>query len=424
MRVPDGGHRVPRAGLSRDAVVARSERGWPSPIWKADGSAVLFVSQRDSSAIHDLWGADVREGTPVGTPRLLKASVGTDVQLVGHRRSGALYYVQPASQATRIFVTNAGGGPESAANLDAGLGFTGAFPSWSPDGTQLAWQTWGAAGTKLAVFSEKTGEVKSFPLPRGAWVGSPMWESDGSAVLVAMRDRATPRGIAVVKVDLPTAEVRAVGTYAPRENETWIPQFALAPNGDMLVMSTANQKQHQSLIAIDLPTGDRKVVLAQLETVRRANAIEENPVAFVTTIAWHPAPVFGVSVAADGRLAVISAADGATSLTLFTSDGKAPAVLYGPLRLRSWEQALVSPFGDPKWLGGTAGIAVGIQKDDFSWTLIRISNDGRVEPLGSPGHPLSLPADTLAFDIASDGKRVAYQRTVTFSGELAVLDLR
>jgi hypothetical protein len=192
----------------------------------------------------------------------------------------------------------------------------------------------------------------------------------------------------------------------------------------MLVMSTANESQRRSLIAINLATGDRKVVVAELPVVMRATAVEENPVAFVTTTAWHPAPVFGVSAAADGRLAIVSAADGETSLTSITGDGERQRVVYGPLRLRPWEQALVSPLGDPKWLAGNAGIALGIQKDDFSWTLMRISPDGRVEPFGTPGAPLSLPADTLAFDLAPDGKRVAYQRTITFGGELAVVDVR
>ena len=84
----------------------------------------------------------------------------------------------------------------------------------------------------------------------------------------------------------------------------------------------------------------------------------------------------------------------------------------------------MSALGDPRWLAHDAGIALGIQQDDFSWKLIRVLRDGRVEPLAAGGQALTLPADTIAFDIAPDGKRVAYQRTITFSGELAVLDLR
>jgi Tol biopolymer transport system component len=406
---------------SRDTVVARSERGWPSPIWRADGGAVLFVSQRDQSGIRDLWAVDVRNGTPAGGARVLKTSLGTDPQLVGTTRAGALYYVLPASQTERVFIADTGS-PETSSKLETTLGFTGASPTWSPDGKQLAWIGW-EKGSALNVFSEEAGRAKTYQLPQGAVVAAPVWEFDSEAVVVGIRNRDTGRGFALTRVDLASSEVRMIGRYAPTEGETWSPEFALAPNGTMLVMSTMAKGGNRSLIGIDLRSGERRVVLTDLTTVLRAAAVEDAPVARVIKTAWHPVPVLGTSVAADGRIAVITATGGETSLTQFASDGTNTHTLYGPTRLRSREQALVSPLGDPKWLAADSGIALGVQQDDFSWKLIRVLKDGRVEPLNTGTQAMTLPPDTLAFDLAPDGRRVAYERMVTFSGELAVLVL-
>jgi Tol biopolymer transport system component len=415
---------------SRDVIVARTERGWPvgevgplsgpSPIWNADGSAVLFVSQRDSSGVKDLWTAEVRDGAPIGTPRVLKTSLATEVQLVGTTHSGELYYVQPASQSTRIFVS--GGSGESAEMLATNVGFTGWWPSWSPDGRRLAWNLRGT-GTKLAVFSSDTGEVQELSEPQGWIASSPVWPADGKAIFAAMRSATTGRGVAVVKFDLAAKETSTIGTYQPREGETWPSQFAITPNGKMLVMTATAQDRRGSLMAVDLQSGNRDVMQPDLSSLFETKAGDDGNVALVFKVGWHPRPLFGVATATDGRIALIKRTDGGAVLATLSPDGKDDAVLYGPVPVRSRENAPVSPLGEPKWLTD-GGVAFGVQQEDFSWKLMRVGRDGRAEPLGTAAHPLSLPADTQAFDISPDGKRVAYQRPVTFSGELSVLVLR
>jgi Tol biopolymer transport system component len=407
---------------TREGTVARSESGLPSPVWDADGSAVLFVSERDNSGIKDVWSVKVHEGRAAGAPTLLKASLGTDVQLVGTTRSGTLYYVQPEAQIDRIFIaeTSAPAHPETG-NVTTGL--TGQYASWSPDGKHIAW--WQVDSRELKVLSHQNGRIKAFRLPQGALSAAPVWLPDSSAVLLRMSSAPRRKDFTIVRIALDTSEVRALGTYAPQNGETWGTQFTVAPNpGEILFASATPRTTWQSLVALDLAKGEPTRVLTELVKVLRVRAsIEMTGVGFATRTEWSPVETFGVATAPDGKVAITTARGDQVYLTLFNGNWSGGRDVFGPVALRKWQETLVSPLGDPKWLAPGLGIAFGMMQDDLSWKLMRVADDGRAVALGDPGQPLTLPADTLAFDISPDGKRVAYERTIPFDGELAALDL-
>ena len=407
---------------TREMTIARSESGWPSPVWSADGSAVLFVSDRGNSGTKDVWSVQVREGNAVGNPAILKPSIGTDAQLVGTTRLGTLYYVQPQTQDERILIAEMSGrGSRTPTEITTGM--TGTYPSWSPDGKQLAWWLWNPG--ELNVLSYESGQVTKLRLPPGRLSAAPVWLPDGTAMVLALRNPPRAPAISVVRVPLDRSEPRILGTYTPKDRETWSTPFTLAPNRDgILVASTVQGSPRRSLMVIDFNGGAPSPVVADAGDAMRLEARSEISVGLVTETVWNPVQMLGAATAPDGRVALIRVRDNQTYMSIRSADGSSEHDLYGPVPTRNWRNTLVSRLGEPKWLAPGLGIAVAMMEGDLSWTLMRVAEDGRVEPLGAPGKPFTLPPDTLAFDVSPDGKRVAYERMITFSGELAALDLR
>ena len=116
--------------------------------------------------------------------------------------------------------------------------------------------------------------------------------------------------------------------------------------------------------------------------------------------------------------------DRSAYLSTMDLDGGNYRELYGPVAGRSWDDVITSRLSAPKWLRGDLGIAFGIQQDDLSWKLMRVTTDGRSEPLGpTPAEGFTLEPGALQFDISPDGKRIAYEKLMSFSNELWALDL-
>ncbi len=191
------------------------------PAWSPDGTRVAFVSRRDgtshvyvmnadgtgtrrltSSAKNDerpAWSPDgkrivfSREGALFGVPAAggLARRVGRGLGYAGDPawspdgRRIAYDYRRPGSQASEVYVMNAGGGGVRQLTR---LGRTSVLPAWSPDGRRIAFQsdarlghaeiyTIGVDGTGLRQVTQADSDVIQ-----------PAWAPDGT--LSYVRDGA------------------------------------------------------------------------------------------------------------------------------------------------------------------------------------------------------------------------------------------
>jgi hypothetical protein len=132
----------------------------------------------------------------------------------------------------------------------------------------------------------------------------------------------------------------------------------------------------------------------------------------------------GLTPGPDGKTLAVTLMKGdQTYLATMHADGSNYRELYGPVPGRLWEGVLTSRLSDPTWLHDGLGLAFGIQQDDLSWVLMRVTLDGKPGPLDTRGEAFTLEPGTLHFDISPDGTRVAYERLMSFSSELWALDV-
>jgi Tol biopolymer transport system component len=183
---------------SQETVVVEHRANDRIPVWSADGSQLLFVSDR--SGKDALWRVPIDGGRPKGSAVLVREELGGIVPL-GTTRSDVLYYVVNAQPRSDVYV----------AALDAAMKVTSApsfathrfvgsngSPAWSHDGQYLAYRARRGVGagadTVLVIRALRTGEERDIPLSLSLSVdpggGAGLkWFPDGRSVLVVARER-------------------------------------------------------------------------------------------------------------------------------------------------------------------------------------------------------------------------------------------
>ena len=244
-----------------------------SPIWSADGSEVLFVSNRTGAP--SLWAISVRNGKPNGPAILLRADF-IDKYPLGMTRTGALYYTANGNGGTNIYVADV----DSALKVreEAHVATEGSFnsnlgPAISPDGERLAYfSNLPGRGRVLMVRNLKTGEEREMGQQAGANPNNsaygPMWFPTGDSVLVYARDPNRP-GYHFWRVHLGDRKREELLSLA----QLWA--YALSPNGKSLFY--AGQETIDStgaLVRFDIES-KRQTVLTL--TPSGANSISVSP---------------------------------------------------------------------------------------------------------------------------------------------------
>jgi Tol biopolymer transport system component len=202
----DGSHEIP---------LVRHPANDTQPIFTPDGKSVLFISDR--SGVNSLWMIRVDDGTPQGSPALVKPSIGHLLPL-GFTRAGAFYYA-----------SFAGGSDVYVAPLDPATGkrtgeptpitdrFVGAntAPEWSPDATSLVYLAQRTVGYRppleagrLTVHTVGTGAERVIPV-RLLQMLRPRWTPDGRSILVWGKDDQKGEG-GFYAVDIETGAHRRV----------------------------------------------------------------------------------------------------------------------------------------------------------------------------------------------------------------------
>ena len=199
---PDGSYIVyPRPSkkdsLTCDLFLISVEKGHEKPLvehpaedfflgWSPDGKWVLFASDRTGTV--DAWILPVREGNPLGPPKLIKKGIG-NIDPLGLTKQGDFYYSSSKQMVDVYFFTmDPETGEVTFQPRKATLPGEGrnSYPVYSPDGRYLAYRRdsmrMGGANS-LCIFSLETGKEREFPL-KFRTVLPPQWSPDGQTIFL------------------------------------------------------------------------------------------------------------------------------------------------------------------------------------------------------------------------------------------------
>ena len=118
---------------SQETAVVRNPANDSFPLWSADGSHLLFLSDRTGSS--GLWTVPIENGRSYGPALMVKTDVGS-ISLMGMTKSGTLYYLEPGTARHNLYVTDFDAMPATKPPVPATERFINKNigPTWSHDG--------------------------------------------------------------------------------------------------------------------------------------------------------------------------------------------------------------------------------------------------------------------------------------------------
>ena len=203
---------------SQESKVADSPAIDWSPQWSADGSRVLFLSDRTGSV--SLWSVPVEAGKKTADAVLVKENVGP-VVLTGVTRDETLYYNTGVMGRRNAFVAEldaAGKAGKPPAIAAAQFINSNRGPAWSPNGRHLAYLAFRVPSANmpgsavLVIRTLKTGEERQIAMPRlripaYAFAPPPRWFPDGKSMLIASYDQKPGAGFYRVSLEDNSAQL-------------------------------------------------------------------------------------------------------------------------------------------------------------------------------------------------------------------------
>jgi Tol biopolymer transport system component len=245
---------VPASGGSAHTV-ATGPTDDLMPTWVADGSSLVFVSDRTGSS--GLWLQPMTDGRPVGSPRLLTADLGRIAYPMGLASTGAYVYFRQTGLVDVQVVDLDDAGMPTGPPTEAGTRYVGGnmFPAWSSDGTRLAYRTeLGISRVHTIGVRDLRTATERIVAPALGWLDMPRWSPDGRRFLVRGRGVDTGHGLYVV--DAETGRTTPVKLMSLMEEDR-LGSAQWEPGGEAVVYIA-----HRRLIRHDLQSGSEAVLLA------------------------------------------------------------------------------------------------------------------------------------------------------------------
>ncbi len=217
-----------------------------APNWSPNGEAIAWANE-DGLHVSSLAGGEVRTlSTSAVAGRPAWSPDGRSLAFVDHVGS-ALVTIDVASGET-LFAT-ALSTDDARYRPVATPTFGG--PTWSPDGSLLAFNCWDGAGDEVCVIAADGTKVNQVTriepvggtrdgsndgyVPASANVGPPSWSPDGLSLAVAAYPERRGAAAGVFIVELERGVARRISSLVPNSEIVWF------PDGE-LVLFTATEK--------------------------------------------------------------------------------------------------------------------------------------------------------------------------------------
>jgi Tol biopolymer transport system component len=368
--------------------------------WAPDGSRILFASDRTGNV--GAWTLDVANGSPQGSPKLVKPNLGQEIVPVGFARNGSYYFgVVGGMQSIHMATLDPTDGRVVAPPAPIGQRVMGRYTSmdWSPDGEYLAYFAQQKPVTDyfgswaLTIQSIKTGEARQFPMRFNVILGGLRWSPDGRSILIAGRNDKLRHG--VFAVDVQTGVMSTLF-----ETPDWTTAATWSADGTAVFHSTRVAAGDQRLLVRN-PKTNQEEVLYRLGAPR-ASVLAASP---------------------NGReLAFIIAGgtDGSSVLMLMPAAGGEPRELF---------RGQIDP-SSLAWTPAGRHLLFGIIDGSDGARRVELH---RIPVAGGMPEKLSLIIDTLSSQggdqdtgpgirLHPDGRRLAIVKSGEFNGELWALE--
>ena len=218
---PDGGDLQQLTRLDAASVAAR---------WSPDGRRIVFSSTTRGAA--GLLSLYVMKADGSDITRLTDARFASDCWPTWSPDGRTIAFAstwRPGAIGCHIYVVDAGGGNERRLTPDVPFnGTTCSAPSWSPDGSRIAFASWNLDGSHIfTVGADGTG-VRQLTAEGSNW--SPSWSPDGTRIVFASSPHLIDPNTDICVMDPDGRNVVRL-TDGPGRNRS----PAWSPDGSMIV---------------------------------------------------------------------------------------------------------------------------------------------------------------------------------------------
>ncbi|MCG9133865.1 PD40 domain-containing protein [Candidatus Poribacteria bacterium] len=233
---------------SEQKRVTQSSAGDYSPVWSPNGEQILFVSNREG--VYDLYviDADGRRVRRVFRKLVLRIQPtwSSDGERIAFHTQKPQWKPEWNIQTATIY----GADVQDVAEVVQ----QGGYPSWSPDGNEIAFVDYVNDARRIRIITLDSGKVRTFLPKESPWMATPAWSPDGNrlafnwykwgiagrppAIFVANRDGSGLKR--VVK-----SQWRVFGP-------------AWSPEGDKLAYIEQGDNDSFQIFVVDIRTGVRK----------------------------------------------------------------------------------------------------------------------------------------------------------------------